>query len=221
MKPLGTLLLAVSLLLASVAASFAAQIYVSDQFEITLRRGPGTNFKILRMLDSDTPLQSLEEQDGWLKVRTSDGLQGWVIKKYTMRRTPTRVVNRNLRNKVEDLRAAVDDSQETIAELRKTNSELESTLKKTRSELQEARQSYQALKERSKEALEQNARYQSLADKYNSTTSELQTVKSENKELRSQTTLRWFLSGAGVVLFSAFLGFIFGRRNKQARRIRY
>jgi SH3 domain protein len=221
MKPLATLFLCICLLLSLTAVSQAARVYVSDHFEITLRRGPGTGYKILRMLDSGTPMQSLEEREGWLKVRTSDGLEGWVIKKYTMRETPKRIVVRNLRQKVEDLRASVEESQETVATLRKSKSELQSALEKTRAELKKARQRYEQLKERSREALEQNAKYQSLAAKYNSTRSELQTVTAENQELRSQTTLRWFLSGAGVVLFSAFLGFLFGRRNKQARRIRY
>ncbi len=56
-------LIAMILFLVAAPSPVAAQTlqYVSDQLEITLRSGPGTNFAIRRMLKSGTPVQVLED----------------------------------------------------------------------------------------------------------------------------------------------------------------
>lgn len=74
------------LLLASMvpAAASAATAFVSDQLEITLRRGQGTQFGIRAMLDSGTRVEILgrDEESGYTQVRTASGTEGWVLTRY-------------------------------------------------------------------------------------------------------------------------------------------
>lgn len=50
---------------------------------VNLRKGPGMNFKIIRLLKKGTKLTILEEKEGWLRVQLEDGIEGWVGKSTT------------------------------------------------------------------------------------------------------------------------------------------
>ena len=67
-------------------------IYVSDQLEVTLRRGKGTRFGISAMLQSGTPLTVLEQdaESGYSRVRTPGGTEGWVLSRFTQPRPVAR-----------------------------------------------------------------------------------------------------------------------------------
>src|SRR4030042_5612234 len=62
--------------------------YVSDELVIHLREGKGNEYKIIKMLRNGTPLNILEEAEQYLKVRTEEGLEGWVLKQYITSETP-------------------------------------------------------------------------------------------------------------------------------------
>ena len=56
--------------------------YVSDELIITLRQGKSIQFKIIKTLKTGTPLEVLEEDESYLKVRTTDGIEGYVLRQY-------------------------------------------------------------------------------------------------------------------------------------------
>ena len=68
------------------------RLYVSDSFTITLRTGPSTENKIIRMLSSGQKLEILEAQEKWSHVKAvlNNGteVEGWVRNQYLMERTP-------------------------------------------------------------------------------------------------------------------------------------
>jgi len=69
---------------AAVAQTGSA--WVSDQFEVMLRTGPSTSNAIERMLPSGTELEVLEKDagTGYSRVRTTSGVEGWVLSRYLM-----------------------------------------------------------------------------------------------------------------------------------------
>ena len=77
------------LFIAALGGAWQAQAetrYVSDQLEIPMRTGKSTQHRILRMLPSGTPLEVLEldKENGWTRVRTPDGKEGWVLTRLLM-----------------------------------------------------------------------------------------------------------------------------------------
>lgn len=54
---------------------------------VSLREGPGLNFKIIFELKKGTILTVIEEQEHWFRVKVEDGLEGWVGKA-TVSETP-------------------------------------------------------------------------------------------------------------------------------------
>ena len=60
--------------------------YVTDSCTIPIRRGTSTQYKILFMAPSGTPLQILEinSTEGYTKVKTPEGTVGWILTRYLM-----------------------------------------------------------------------------------------------------------------------------------------
>lgn len=50
---------------------------------VSLREGPGTNFKSLAEIKKGTALEIIEEKEQWFRVRLEDGQEGWVGKATT------------------------------------------------------------------------------------------------------------------------------------------
>ena len=62
--------------------------YVGDQLIITLRQGKSTKHKIIKTLETGTPVEVLEEDSSYLRIRTSDGTEGYVLRQYISSNPP-------------------------------------------------------------------------------------------------------------------------------------
>ena len=209
------------LVLCAPCLAQAKQVYVSDEFKITLRSGPSVENKIFRMLPSGTKLQVIDETPAWYKVRTEDGKEGWILKRYTMERLPYEQRVEQLRRKIDRLEQERQESRETIAQLKQENSRLSKELSQTRSSLDEVQQNYDSLRSDAKRINTIKSNYETAQKELERTQSRLQNVLEENKQLKSQISLRWFLSGAGVVGISALIGFFLGRIQRKKSRSVY
>lgn len=63
--------------LTSVVASQRAGITTDDY--VNTRTGPGTAYRIIAQLPTQTRVQIVEEQDGWYHIATPWGLEGWAL----------------------------------------------------------------------------------------------------------------------------------------------
>src|SRR4030042_680111 len=81
--------------------------YVSDELVIHLREGKGNEYKIIKMLRNGTPLNILEEAEQYLKVRTGEGLEGWVLKQYITSETPKTAIIAGLENERDRLNSSL------------------------------------------------------------------------------------------------------------------
>ena len=90
MKIIFTLFFAGGLLLSSMAvqsADSSEKRYITENLEITMRSGKGTQFQIVRMLRSGTPITLLDvdKKTGYAKVKTESGTEGWVLTRFLSR----------------------------------------------------------------------------------------------------------------------------------------
>ena len=76
-------------LILSVAMVTAESKYVSEDFEITLRTGPGTDRKIIELIPSGREVEIVTPGDEWTEVQTPGGKQGWVLTRYLTNELPT------------------------------------------------------------------------------------------------------------------------------------
>ncbi len=206
MKTLISIIATAGLLLSSSA--LAESVWVTDQFEITLRSGPSTSNAIQLMIGSGAELEVLERdaESGYTRVRTQGGTEGWVLTRYLM----------NERSAREQLQLL--SGQLTNATSR--GSSLDSQLKAIRGEHESANQQIATL-EREKAAVEKelaeikrtaanvlsiNDENKSLMEQLTAAQIRADTLEQENRELASQTIRYWFMAGAMVLLVGIILG---------------
>lgn len=208
---------ATSLFLVLVAAiSGLAQAetrYVSDRLEIQMRTGKGTQFKILRMLPSGTALEVLEvdQQNGYSRVRSAGGVEGWVLNRYLMKGKAARdrlaeaekelarleLENRKLSGSVGELKNAKGSIDQERGALSKENRKLSQEL--------------DAIRRTASSALAIDAENKDLKSKIVAYERQAQTLKQENEGLKDRTARDWFMVGAGVIILGMIIGLIIPR----------
>lgn len=95
----------------------AKTVYVTDTIKITMRNGPSTRNKILKMLPSGTRLEIIDQASGWAKVATAEGKTGWVIAKYTMDQPPKDFLIQELKKDLAEQKTLNKEQQSKISEL--------------------------------------------------------------------------------------------------------
>jgi SH3 domain protein len=210
---------ALILWLFAVSAAHSAPAWVSDEFEITLRSGPSTSHSIQVMVGSGTRLEVLEQgaESGYSRVKTADGKEGWVLTRYLMTQpsareqieklagqlTGTNVQGTSLSSQLAAVRNGYNAAKRQISTLEKEKTALESEL----TEIRSAAADVLGINEQNKTLTAELAAANMRAD----------TLKEKNRELSSETTRYWFMSGALVLLIGILLGLWLPRIRWQRR----
>ena len=199
---------ALILWLFAISAAHSAPAWVSDEFEITLRTGPSTSNSIQLMVGSGTRLEVLERdsESGYSRVRTSAGTEGWVLSRYLMNQpsaraqieklagqlTSTNTQGTSLGSQVAAVRKEYNSAKRQISMLENEKSALESEL----AEIRRAAADVLGVNQQNKNLMDELATEKIRAD----------TLEKEKRQLSSQTTRYWFMSGALVLLVGFLLG---------------
>jgi SH3 domain protein len=199
---------ALILWLFAISAAHSAPAWVSDEFEITLRTGPSTSNSIQLMVGSGTQLEVLERdsESGYSRVRTSAGTEGWVLSRYLMDQpsaraqieklagqlTSTNTRGTSLGSQLAAVRNEYNSAKRQISMLENEKSALESEL----AEIRRAAADVLGINQQNKNLMDELATEKIRADK----------LVQENRQLSSQTTRYWFMSGALVLLVGILLG---------------
>ncbi len=207
--------------------------YVTDELVITLREGKSTQYKIIRTLKTGTPLEVLEEGKSYLKVRTTDGVEGYVLRQYISSDPPKG-------QRIEELAGRNSSLQEKISALEETKSNLEQQLKTgqetSQQEISAMQEKIADLQLKLEQALNNE---QAMSEKYDTLMAQTENVveiaaerdllRQENKVLKEDAAalmkrydklsdsrmIKWFLAGGGVFLFGWVIGKI--SRRKRSR----
>lgn len=208
------------LLLPGMQSARAATSYVADSIEVTLRTGPSTGHKVMRMLQSDEPLDVLEEQENWLLVRTRKGDQGWVLKRFISQELPKSTQIQKLTKRNEQLEELSGGASGKIDALEKENATLKEALDTTQKEYQQLREQHAVLENDAANVLALKQQHTETAERLKNSEAELERLSLENRDLRSASQLRWFLSGAGVVMLTWLIGYLMGRSKSRQQSSR-
>jgi SH3 domain protein len=220
---------------ASINSAFADTRYVSDRLIISVRDGQNQNAAVLGYIETGAPVDILEEKEDFLRIRTEDGLEGWVLTKYIVSEKPKVLIIENLKNEIEALNKDIDT-------LKNVQGSASNSLLKTKKLYQEK---IEALKEEvninqkftakaKSDFIELNKKYTTLL-KHSKNTEELidevEKLKKLNAELNTEmkslrkdrinplksNRIQSFIAGAGVLLF----GFLLGGSIKKRKRSRF
>ncbi|MEE9542546.1 MAG: TIGR04211 family SH3 domain-containing protein [Thermodesulfobacteriota bacterium] len=221
------------ILLAVPATLYADTRYVSDKLIITMRRGAGNEFMIVKTLTTGTPLKILKEKEKYLKVSTTDGTEGWVLKQYITTDIPKTAVINSLQREIEKLKVNIKrlvserntvkkkfgeeqglrqgDAKTQERKLNKANNQIYSLNKK----LKETTNKYKALVKNSGGVIKITNERDRLNKENQRLNGENRELTGKNKSLTKKNTFYWFLAGAGVL----FLGWVVGQFSKRKRTL--
>jgi SH3 domain protein len=209
------------LVLASALPVAADTRYVSDRLIITVRDGKGPGAAPLTTIPTDEPVEVLEEDAQFLKIRTKEGLVGFVQAQYITKDTPKSIIIDRLEKEVdrlkgrmEELKAAQSPQAQELESLRERAQSLEKTLAETQSELRSALEKYNTLAENSGRVVEITAERDLLQEENQRLAAEQATLEEENTQLLRRGMIEWFLAGAGVFV----VGWIIGKVSRKQRR---
>lgn len=205
MKKLLSHALIALIILSPISAYAQTTRYVTDELEITMRTGKGVKFGIRKMLQSGMKLDVIEtDPSGYSKVRTSKGVQGWVLTRYLSNMPSARNRIATAEQKVANLELELAKAQEEIIALSsqtETSSSQNMALKETSQRL---RKELDDLQRTASNAVAIDNENRQLKEKIQGTDHKMQSLVLENNALKDSEAKSWFLVGA-VVLFGGFI----------------
>lgn len=203
-----------------VAAEVGAEpVWVTDQFEITLRTGPSNAHAITRMLPSGTQLELIERdaQDGYSRVSTAGGTEGWVLTRYLMGEPSAREELERLTRQLTDAESEGSSLGTQLAAITGEYESAKAQISSLQRERQSLQQELQEIKATSANVLAVDRQNKELRQQLTDAEIKVSILEQENRELQNQTTRNWFLAGGLVMLIGIILGLWLPRIRWQKR----
>lgn len=225
MLPVGRLRrarLALFLVVLVGATAYAQSAWVSDQFEVTLRTGPSTSNAIRVSLGSGTRLEILEQdqESGYSRVRTTGGTEGWVLTRYLMSEPSAREQLEQLSTQLSSATERGSSLTSQLDAIRGEYSDAESQIAGLQSERDRLQDELEEIRRTAANVLAIDRQNNELQEKLTNAEIDVDRLNEEIRALTSQSSRKWFITGALVVLGGVVLGLILPRMRWQ-RRSRY
>jgi SH3 domain protein len=206
----------VALLVFSASLNAVAQtLYVKPSSEITLRRGQGTDFKIIAVVRDGTAVELLLEENEWAQVRLPEGKEGWVLRRYLSETPP---LGQQL-EQLEQEKAALTRTTETLQQrLDETNAEkdrIDREYQLCLAEHSDISDKYMTLQDDTADVIQTKEDLKQAQARLVDLQAQLSTVQQENEGLAKSQTLKWFLAGGGVLFLGWIIGLFSGRSRKK------
>ena len=220
---------------ASINSVLAETRYVSDRLIISVRDGQDQNAAVLGYLETGAPVDILEEKEDLLKIRTEDGIEGWVRAQYIVSEKPKPLIIENLKNKIIALKKEIENIKNKKDSTSNALSESKKMYQEKIEELTEEVSINQKFAAKAKsDFIELNKKYANLLKNSGNTeklVGEVEKLKKLNTELKTEVkslrkdrknplksnTIQSFIAGAGVLLF----GFLLGGSVRKKKRARF
>lgn len=194
--------------------------YVTDEFEITMRRGPSTDNAIVRMLSSGTPLRvlSTDSASGYTEVQlTTSETRGFVLTRYLMGEQDARSQLSALQQRIAELRSQSGDRGRELDDLRQASaaaaeriSSLERDNTRLEAELSE-------LQRKASNVINIDRENTTLRRTLTDAEIQVQALQEENQQLSSRQLIVWFVVGAAVLLLGIILGLVLPTLRRRKR----
>lgn len=198
-----------------VVAAHADTQYVSDMLVLTIRDNPDKDANILGNLKTADPVEILEAGDRFMRIRTKEGLEGWVQKNFISAGKPKAIIIKEMKNEISQLKSKLEEFENNRdADL----NEIRASSQDDKLKIKQFTEKYNNLL---KESKTKTATLTGERDKLKAINTELNIeVDNLKQDLNSNPKtkrIQFFLVGAGVLLLGFFLGLASKRKKSYYR----
>lgn len=213
-KKIAGLAAALAILLLSANAT-AATRYVSDELSVNMRRGPSTSYGINTLLKAGTEVQTLDASNGWTKIRTPGGSEGYILTRFLSSEPAARDRIEAIETEHEKLVKENESLHAELAEAMSGSKELGQLKSKLVSENKSLKKQLEEIKEVSANAIQTSQQNEEYRKKLMVLESKMERLQSQNKALQSRR--EGMKIGALILIVGIVFGLIlplFRRRRK-------
>ena len=203
-------------LVCTAAVSSAETKYVAEEFEITMRTGPGTDNKIIALIPSGRQVEVIKPGDEWTEVQLANGKQGWVLSRYLTSELPNEIKLERLDNKYEQLLAQKNALDQSSTELANAKNELTTALSQTQDQLAEVSAAYESLKNESADFINLKKKYDSMDKELKTTRTHAEQMENDLNRLSNNQVYQGMLYGGGLLALGFIVGFIVKKPKKRS-----
>ena len=185
--------------------------YVTDRTIVELRRGPSTEYLIVRNLEAGEQVDVLEqnEEQGYSRVRVADqGTEGWILTRFL-------TAEPIARERLAVAERTLTGARERVATLEAQNEQLTRDLAATRTELEQARANHGTasreladIRTAAANVVEIRDRNTSLQQRLVQRDQEVEQLTADNARLAGRSNQNWFVVGAAVLLAGIVIGLV-------------
>ena len=115
---------AIAMCALTVGPADAEQAWVRGGIRLNLRTEPGTQFRIIGVLETGDGVEILQKREEWTQIRKPDGKQGWIPVGYLRSEPPPTVRLGQLEEEAAQLRAGLETATDSVTRLREQNAEI-------------------------------------------------------------------------------------------------
>jgi SH3 domain protein len=185
--------------------------YVTDKLSVELRRGPSTEYLIIRSLEAGLAVDVLEQTpDGYSRVRVADsqGNEGWVLTRFLS-------TERSARERLAAAERASNEARARVAELEHRVASLTEELGDTKAELDHTRENHEhvsreltSIKTAAANVVQIQEQNESLRKKMIEREHQVEELTAQSATLTSRSRQSWFVVGAAVLFGGIVIGLI-------------
>jgi SH3 domain protein len=182
-------------------------VYISDIQFVAIREGLDNNTRAVeRGLKSGTPLEVLEQSEGYTKVRTPNGNEGWVADYFLSDNIITR-------DQLDAMQTELDKSAASREEIAKSLSLSQGKVQELNNLNNTLKEENNTLKQQLQEAVNLTKKAQVIVSQNNDASYQLESLKqqadaaiAQSEKLQDTTQQQWFVIGAATLFGGLLLG---------------
>lgn len=207
-------------LLLAASVTNAETRYVTDQYEFNLRAGESTRYKILRQLPSGTRLDiiNVNEDSGYARVRTEDGLTGYILLTYLQDEPAARREFKAMQARLAELQQEPDKLAARLSILQAEHSALQEDYAILERDKQDLETELAEIRNASANAIQIDRERRQLQEQVSNLLLQVDQLEHRNLELSNQTKQQWFLIGAAVLAIGILIGLLLPSLRLRRRR---
>jgi len=182
--------------------------YVSDKMKITFRSGPGSDRKIISLLDSGQSLEVVQKEAEWSLVKLPNGKEGYVLHRYLTTIVPCDMRLEKLEKVHQELIARAETLTKEGNRLKTENKKLNETLLSTQTDLEKSRADFDGLTRDSADYLKLKSTHKTTTSHLSKQTKRADDLEKELNLVLKKRNIMWFLSGGILLLLGVIIGLI-------------